>query len=173
MILHSKIDLISDLWQQLELASKLQSDLQDTVDGQEVVFDFKTGKTHLILFDWCTKSGAVGVIIDGSVFEEKSSFNMLGLTFFSKLNWGSYIVSIAITVSKKMGSMIRSMKFLSPEVAVNFHKFTIQPCLEYYCHVWTGAPSCYRNMLDKLQKLISKTAGTAITCLNSWLIIEM
>ena len=27
----------SDLWQQLELASKLESDLQDTGQGQEVV----------------------------------------------------------------------------------------------------------------------------------------
>ena len=30
--LYSNCDLASDLWQQLELASKLESDLQDTVD---------------------------------------------------------------------------------------------------------------------------------------------
>ena len=30
--LYSKCDQASDLWQQLELASKLESDLQDTVD---------------------------------------------------------------------------------------------------------------------------------------------
>ena len=29
---YSKCDLASDLWQQLELASELESDLQDTVD---------------------------------------------------------------------------------------------------------------------------------------------
>ena len=32
--------------------------------------------------------------MDGSVFEKKSSFKMLGLTFSSKLGWGSYIVSL-------------------------------------------------------------------------------
>ena len=37
--LYSKCDQASDLWQQLELASELESDLQDTVDWdiQEVV----------------------------------------------------------------------------------------------------------------------------------------
>ena len=53
--------------------------------------------------------------VGGSVLEEKSCFKMLGLTFSSKLNWGSYI-SIAQTASKKSGALIRSMKFLSPEV---------------------------------------------------------
>ena len=57
--------------------------------------------------------------MDGSVLEEKSSFKMLGLTFSSKLDWDSYIISIAKTVSKKIGALIHSMKFLSPEVALS------------------------------------------------------
>ena len=52
--------------------------------------------------------------MDGSVLEEKTSFKMLGLTFSSKLDWGSYIVSSAKTASKKIGALIRSMKFISP-----------------------------------------------------------
>ena len=31
--------------------------------------------------------------------------------------------------------------------------------MEYCCHVWNGAPSCYLELLDKLQKRIYKTAG--------------
>ena len=38
----------------------------------------------------------------GSVFEEKSSFKIVGVTFSSKLNLGSYIIYIAKTASKKM-----------------------------------------------------------------------
>ena len=53
---------------------------------------------------------------------------MLGLTFSSKLDWGSYIISIAKIASKKIGALIRSMKFLSPEVALLN--------LPYACHVW-------------------------------------
>ena len=40
--------------------------------------------------------------MDGSVFKKKLSFKMLGLTFSSKLDWGSYIISIAKTASKKI-----------------------------------------------------------------------
>ena len=98
----------------------------------------------------------------GSILEEKSSFKMLELTFSSKLDWGSYIISIAKTASKKIGALIRSMKFLSPEVALYLYKSTIRPCMEYCCHVWAGAPSCYLDLLDKLQKRICRIVGPSL-----------
>ena len=59
--------------------------------------------------------------MDRSVLEEKSSFQMQGLTFSSKLDWGSRIISIAKTAAKKIAALIRCdvkclMKCLSPEV---------------------------------------------------------
>ena len=90
--------------------------------------------------------------MDGSVPEEKSSFKMVGLTLPCKLDWGSHMISIAKTASKKIGAFTGSMKFLSPEVALYLYKSTIQPCMEYCCHVWAGAPSCYLELFDKLQK---------------------
>ena len=98
----------------------------------------------------------------GSVLEENSSLKMLGLTFSSKLDWGSYIISIAKTASEKSGALIRSMKFLSPEVAMYLYKSTICPCMEYCCHVWAGAPSCFLELLDKLQKGICRTVGPSL-----------
>ena len=100
--------------------------------------------------------------MDGSVLKEKSSFKMLGLTFSSKLDWDSYIASIAKTASKKIGALIRSMKFLSPVVALYFYKSTIRPCMEYCCHVWAGAPSSYLELLDKLQKRICRIVGPSL-----------
>ena len=98
----------------------------------------------------------------GSVLEENSSLKMLGLTFSSKLDWGPYIISIAKTASEKSGALIRSMKFLSPEVALYLYKSTICPCMEYCCHVWAGAPSCFLELLDKLQKGICRTVGPSL-----------
>ena len=63
--------------------------------------------------------------MDGSVLEEKSSFKMLGLTLSSKLDWGSYIISISKTASKKFGALIHSMKFLSLQVALYLCKSTM------------------------------------------------
>ena len=86
--------------------------------------------------------------VDGSVLEEKSSFKILGLTFFCKLYWGSYIISVAKTASKKMGALVYVRSF-----------FLLMSCMEYSCHVWAGAPSCYLELLDKLQKWICGTVG--------------
>ena len=44
-----------------------------------------------------------------------------------------------------IGALICPMKFLSPEVALYLYKSTIRPCIEYCCHAWAGAPSCYLN----------------------------
>ena len=97
--------------------------------------------------------------MDGSVLKEKSSFKMLCLTFCFKLDWGSYIISIAKAASKKIGALISSMKFLSPEITLYLYKSTIHPCMEYCCHVLAGAPSCHLELLDKLQKRICRTVG--------------
>ena len=77
--LYSKCDQASDLWQLLELASELESDLQDIVDWCEKwLVDFNVGKTWLVLFDWSNNNGCIDVKMDGSILEEKSSFKMLG-----------------------------------------------------------------------------------------------
>ena len=60
--------------------------------------------------------------MDGSVLEKKSYFKILEL---SK------------TASKKIGVLIRSLKFLSPEVALYLYKFTIRRA-EHCCHVRNG-----------------------------------
>ena len=84
---------------------------------------------------------------------------MLGLTFSSTLDWGCYIISIVKTASNKIGALIRSMKFLSPEVTLYLYKSTIRPCMEYCCHVWAGSPGCYLELLEKPQKRIYRTVG--------------
>ena len=100
--------------------------------------------------------------MDGSVLDKKVSFKMLGLTCSSKMAWGSYIISIGKTASKKIGALIRSMKLLSPEVTLNFCKSTTHPCMEYYFHIWAGALSCCLKLLDKLQKRTCKTFGPSL-----------
>ena len=69
----------SVMWQQIELASELKSDLRDTVDwSRKWLVDFNAGKTRLVLFDQSSNTCAIDVKMDGSVLEEKSSFKMLG-----------------------------------------------------------------------------------------------
>ena len=59
----------------------------------------------MVKWNQSSNTGAIDVKMDGPVLEEKLSFKMLWLTFSSKLDWGSYITSIA--------ALIRSTKFPS------------------------------------------------------------
>ena len=105
----SKCDQAFDLWQQQELDCGLWT-------GAGKACRFQCWKNSTVFFDWSNNAGVIDVKMDGSVLEEKSSLKMLGLTFCSKLDWGSYIISIDQTTSKKIGAFIRFMKFLPPAV---------------------------------------------------------
>ena len=48
--------------------------------------DFNAGIIELVSFDQSNTTGAIDVKMDRSVLEEKSSVEMLGLTFCSKLD---------------------------------------------------------------------------------------
>ena len=83
----------------------------------------------MLSFDQSNNTGAIDVKMDGFVLKEKSPFEMLGLAFSSKLEWCSYITSIAKTAFKKIGALMCSMTFLSPEllcISINLP----------YCHAW-------------------------------------
>ena len=77
----------------------------------------------------------------------------LGLTFSSKLNSGSYIICCLNYFQENRG--------LDLFYQVSFSwgcsdKSTMCSCMEHCCHVWAGAPSCYLELLDKLQKQICR-----------------
>ena len=74
--------------------------------------------TQLVSFYWSNNTRAIDAKMDGSVLKEKWSYKILELNFSTKLDWGSYIIFIAKTASKKIGALIYFMKFLSSEVAL-------------------------------------------------------
>ena len=61
--------------------------------------DFNAETTLLVSSDQSNNTGAIDVKMDEFVLVEKSSFQTLGLTFSSKLDWGSYIITFAKSAS--------------------------------------------------------------------------
>ena len=88
---------------------------------------------------------------------------MLGLSFSCRLDWGSYVVSIAKTASKKIDLFY---EVSSPEIPIYLCKSAIHPFLECCCHVWAVTPSCYLNVLNKLQKRICRTVGPSLASIE-------
>ena len=125
------------------------------------------------MFDQSGNTCAIDEEMDESVLEEKSSFKMLVLTFSSKLDWG-YNISIAKMASKKFGALIRSVKFLSPDVALYLYKST-------YAHAWhTVVTSGLLPLVATWKCYISYKSGYAgllalhlLHLLNLWLVIKM
>ena len=71
--LYSKSDQASDLLPQLELASELESVLQDTVDwSRKWLVNFNAGKTQLVSFDQSNNTCSINVKLNlESALEEK------------------------------------------------------------------------------------------------------
>ena len=68
ILFYSKCDQAFHQWQQIKLASELESELRDTVDwGRKWLVDFNAGKTQLGSFDCSNNTGAIDVKMDGSV----------------------------------------------------------------------------------------------------------
>ena len=63
--------------------------------------------------------------MNGGDLSESSDLRLLGLSLLSELSWNSYIVSIAKTTSKKVGSLFRSKRFLTPEAILHLYESTI------------------------------------------------
>ena len=140
--------------------------------GRKWHVDFNAGKTQLVSFDQSKNTGALDVKMDGSVLVEKTSFKMLGLTFSSKLDWASYIVSIAKTASEKIGALIRSMKFLRLLcTSINLP----------YGHVWNTAVmsglmllvAIWNCWISYRNRYVGLLVLHLLPFLNPWLIIEM
>ena len=124
-----------------------------TIPTQLVLFCLKS---QFFLFDF----GAIDYEMDGSVFEKNDLLRCLDP---SLVNWiGAVTLSLLLkAVSKKYGPLICSVKFLS-QVALDLYKSTIQLCMEYWCHVWTGALNFYLHISDKQLKQVCSNAGLSL-----------
>ena len=59
----------------------------------------------------------------------------------------------------KVDSLYRAQNFLSPESILYLYKATIRPCIEYCCHIWTGASADCLRLLDRIQRRITNIVG--------------
>ena len=77
--LYSKCDQAPDLWQQLELASELKSDLRNTVDwDKKWLVDFKAGKTKLVSLDQSNNDCSIDVKMVGLLLRKNNLLRCWG-----------------------------------------------------------------------------------------------
>ena len=96
--------------------------------------------------------------MDGSVLEQKLCFKMLGLTFSCKLDWGSSIISIAKSASKKIGALILPYGLAWNTVVMSGLVLLVATWI-----YWISYKNGYAGLLVLHSLLL----------LNPWLIVEM
>jgi hypothetical protein len=125
---------------------------------------FNATKTKLLSFNRHRDPRLVPVEMNGVDLPEETSFCLLGLTFTQSMGWKPYIQSIAKAASRKVGSLYRAQRFLTPESIFCLHKSTIRPCMEYCSHIWGGAPrSQGLDLLDRVQKWVVNLVGPELS----------
>ena len=161
--LYSGLNFNGTPFEQLEYAADLEVDLASVVEwGKLWLLSFNSKKTQLVSFNRKRDPFLPPIYMERDGLAEKSSLKLLGLTLTSDLSWNSYISSIGKSGARKVGSLYRSMKYLTPEAALYLYKSTIRPCMECCCHLWAGAPACHLDLLDRVQKRICHLVGPAL-----------
>ena len=89
--------------------------------------------------------------INGDKLDTSASFTQLGLSLSSNLTWKTHIHSLAKHRSQKLGFLARACGFFSSSHLLSIYKSQIHPSLEYYSHVWGGAPKSTLCLLNKVQ----------------------
>ncbi|CAE1157727.1 unnamed protein product [Acanthosepion pharaonis] len=153
----------SSLADKTHLAVRLEKDLQSIVNwGKIWLVNFNASKTKLLSINHHREPSLPSIIMSDAQLPESNSLRLLGLTLTADLRWNKYIESIASSTSRKVGSLSRARKFFSPESILQIYKSTIRPCMEYCCHIWSGAPSVCLGVLDRLQRRICNMVGPTL-----------
>ena len=139
VILNSTLNVIRHLtWQQLDLAFELESDVWDILDwGDKWLVEYNASNTQLFWLTGFVILLLLMWILMGLFFKKNQLIRWWN--FLSLLNWiwvhiWSLNHIVAETASKKIEALIRSVKFLTPEVTHYPYKSTKCNCLKYCCH---------------------------------------
>ena len=81
---------------------------------------------HSVCFTHSENWANIDVNMQRTILEGKDSLKLLGLSFSSTLGRGPYIESVAKATSRKIGALIRSKSYLTPEVVLYLYKSTIR-----------------------------------------------
>ena len=158
--LYSSVGKSSGEFEKIEMAADLEADLRSVTEwGERWLVTFNASKTKLLSINRRKCPDLPEIFMDHKPLPESQSFRLLGLPFCSSLGWSQYIENIAKAASKKIGSLHRAKNFLTPESILYLYKSTIRPCLEYCCHIWSGAPITSLNILDKVQRRLYNLLG--------------
>ena len=130
----------------MESAGDLELDLCSIVEwGDRWLVTFDATKTKLLSFNRHRDPLLVPVEMNSIELPGETSFRLLGLTFTPSMDWKPYIQPISKAASKKLGSLYRAQRFLTPESILYLDK------------------SRGFDLLDRVQKPVVSLVGSGLS----------
>lgn len=139
--IYSYLNSKSGIIDKTKLAASLEKDLQPVVDwGRKWLVNFNASKMKLLSFTHHREPSLPPIPMADAQLHESAPLYLLGLTLSTDMRGNKYIDSIGSSTTRKVGSLCHARKFFSSESILQIYKSTIYPCMEYYCHIWSGPP---------------------------------
>ena len=92
-------------------------------------------------------NSSMDIIMDNQILTKVNSIKYLGIIVDHKLNWFDHTTYVKAKISKGIGIMYKTRKYLNKNNLKNVYHAYIYPYLAYCVEVWGCAPKCHRNSL--------------------------
>jgi hypothetical protein len=97
----------------------------------------------------------INVNINGTALTQIDSVKYLGLCIDNKLQWNTHVNNVCKSITKKLGMMNRTSKYVEENTREQIYKSFIQPSFDYADTIWHG---CSKFLQHKLQVLQNRAA---------------
>lgn len=146
---HKRSDVLS---KRVRMVDSINRDL-DIISawGKDNLVSFNANKTQACLFSNKRNISVPSISFENVTLSQTSHLNLLGITLGSDLIWQDHILSSAKKAACRLGFLRRSKKYFNSENIILMYKSFIRPILEYNSHIWAGAPSSSKIIVDRIQ----------------------
>ena len=119
-------------------------------------------KTHFIVFSKRNKCDKyIKLVIDDETIDEVKNTKFLGVIIDNKLTWKDHINYVAGKVSRAIGMIVKTKKYLRKEALLTLYYSFVYPYLTYCNHIWGATYVFNLRKLINLQKRVVRLISNA------------
>ena len=139
---------------------RLQHNLNSLYEWSQVwELNFNVIKCKVVSFTRSTKPIVFNYHLNGTILENVSCYNDLGVTVDKSLSLNNHISNVINKCNKVNGMIRRSLGYrATASVSINLYKALIQPIIEYSAPVWSPFTKIKIESIEQIQRNFTRHA---------------
>ena len=144
----------------VEDCKRLPHDLNSLYEWSQVLkLNFNVIKCKVLSFTRNTKPIVFNYHLNGTILENVSCYNDLGVTVDKSLAFNNHISNVINKCNKVNGMIRRSLGYGAPaSVSINLYKALIQPIIKYSAPVWSPITKIQIESIEQIQRNFTRFA---------------